>query len=499
MPKRPLGLGFINKFDDYLLRNKPDTWTTRIHLVVYYTVFAAIVLSLICFVIPDNPLRQSLVGYWIMAQSVLVIVAIIFWIVYLVRFNNFKSYGLTHGGDRVKTYFFFFIGMVLMCSTCFIPPVVESYKTMIRYSPSQIVEDMDKMNVLLARLMKDENPAEITVDTIYVIDPNSTYQPTISGSGGYQWNDSLGAYTKEPIHLSRQELKYTLTNEDSVLWLNNNKLIRYQVTTLQFVQNWDISEKASTKPLRSFDIYNQVYYNDNPVDLQKLQKEFFDVSEKYRDPYNEDDYWNYSTDPAAIAAAKYKTAQVSGGISNIVSRYYRWDTEEMIIAYHSIYYVAMFLGLCLFVFRHSTMRTFFLSILAGVLLAIITGIFAAFLHFNEKGIFITSLVYFALFFIFAVTTVQWKVRSVFTGMALNLAVVCTPFIPVICTVLYYEIIKRNYYDSYAYGYYGGDPYDYKTEQLHIYISEVFGFIILLVLIETVYKWMYRKWYAAPEE
>jgi len=500
MPKRPLGLGFINKLDDYLLRNKPDTWTTRIHLVLYYTILYACALSIICFIIPDNPLKQSIVGYWIMAQSVLVIVAIVFWIVYLVRFNNFKSFGLTHGGDRLKTYFFFFIGMVFMISTCFIPPVIETYKTMIHYSPSQIVEDMDNMNVLLARLTKEDSRAEITIDTIYIIGPNSSYTPHSSGSGSYIWNDSLGAYIKEPIYLSREELKYTLTEEDSVLWLNNNKLVRYQVTNLQFIQNWDVTKNIDVKPMTSFDIYNRVYHNNNPADVQKLEKEFFDLSEKYRDPSNtEDDYWNYTMDPSAAAAAKFRTGQVSKGISNISQRYYRWDDWQMNAAYHTIYYVAMFIGLCLFIFRHSTMRTFFLSILTGILLVIITAIFGAFLEFTQKGAIILMLVYYAFFFIFAVSTVQWKVRSVFTGIALNLAVICTPFIPLLCLVLYHVINRVAYYNNYynTYSYNGG--YDRETENLHYYISEAFGFIILLILIETVYKWMYRKWYAAPEE
>lgn len=500
MPKRPLALGIVNKLDDYLLRNKPDTWTTRIHLVIYYSILYTLALCVICFMIPDNPLRSSIVGYWIMAQSVLVIVAIVFWIVYLVRFNNFKSYGLTHGGDRVKTYFFFFIGMVFMISTCFIPPIIETYKTMIRYSPSQIVEDMDEMNILLARLTKEETRAEVTIDTIYILDPNSPYAPYSSGSGSIIWNDSVGAYIKESMYLSREELKYQLAEDDSVLWINNNKLVRFQVSNLQFISSWDITENEDMKPMSSFEIYNRVYYNDKPEDIQKLEKEFFDVSEKYRDPANAgDDYWNYSIDPSSVAAAKYRTGQVSSGISNVSTRYYRWDEWEMVAAYHTIYYVAMFIGLCLFIFRHSTMRTFFLSILAAILLAIITAIFGALLNFEVEGAIISVLVYFAFFLIFAISTVQWKVRSVFTGMALNLAVICTPFIPFLCVALYYEIHRADYYTSYYYSNNNYDTFDRDTERLHYYISEAFGFIILLVLIETVYKWMYRRWYAAPEE
>lgn len=501
MPKRPLAPRFITRIDDYLLKNKPDTWTTRIHLVLYYTLLYSLGLSVICFVVPDNPLRESMFPYWIMAQSVLVLVAIIFWIVYLVRFNTFKSFGITHGGDRLKTYALFFISLIVMCSTCFIPPVIETYKTMIRYSPSQIAEDMNDMNVLLARITKDENPAEITIDTIYVLDANSTYYPNSSGTGSYTWNDSLGAYIKEPIYLSRDELKWTLTEEDSVLWINNNKLVRYQVTNLQFVSSYRMSEDADFHLLTNFEIYDRVYKIDKPVDVQLLEREFNEISQKYRDPNNDyDDYWNYSVDPSSLAYSKYKITQVSNGIGNIATRYYRWDDAELEITFHVIYYLGMFIGLCLFIFRHSTMRTFFLSILAGVLLAIITGIFAAFFEFEEQGLIVTALTYFLFFFVFAVSTVQWKVRSVFTGMALNLTVICTPFIPLLCTLWYYARHPNEDYNYYLInGYYNADLYDSDTVHLHYQIAELFGFIILLVLIETLYKWMYRKWYAAPEE
>lgn len=149
MPKRPLAPRFITRLDDYLLKNRPDTWTTRVHLVIYYTLLYSLVLSLMCFLVPDNPLRESYIGFWITSQTVLVIVAIILWIVYLVRFNAFKNYGITYGGDRLKTYFTYFIVIIFMTGTVLIPPVIETAKTMIHYSPKQIVEDMDKMNVLL--------------------------------------------------------------------------------------------------------------------------------------------------------------------------------------------------------------------------------------------------------------------------------------------------------------------------------------------------------------
>lgn len=500
MPKRPLAPRFINHLDDYLLKNRPDTWTTRIHLVIYYWLIFSLGLSLICFFIPDNPLRNSNVEFWVMATTVLIIVAIVLWIIYLVRFNTFKSFGTVAVGDRIKNYFFFFISLVLICSTAWIPPVMETYKTMIRYSPSQVVDDMNDMNVLIARLMKNESPAEVTVDSIFIID-YSTYIPS-NPSGSYNWDDSLNAYVKTPIYLSRDELKWTLTQQDSVVWITNDKLLRFQVTNLQFISNYQIEQDAEVHMLTSFEIYNKVYNSNSSDDVQKLERDYFAIAGKYIDPRNNyDDYWNYSTDPSSIAAYKYKTGNVATGISNICERLYRWEDDELVAAFHVIYYISMFLGLCLFIFRHSTIRTFFLSVLTGVLLAILTGIFAAFLDFREEGLIIIALIYFAFFLVFSLSTIQTRVRSVFTGIALNLAVVCTPFIPFLCVLLYYQFHQYDYMsDPYFYTY-DNDLYQqyHDREMLHYQIAEGAGFIVLLVMIETVYKWMFRKWYAAPEE
>ena len=163
----------------------------------------------------------------------------------------------------------------------------------------------------------------------------------------------------------------------------------------------------------------------------------------------------------------------------------------------------MFLSLCIFVFRHSTIRTFFLSILAAILIAILSGVVMALFNFRESAILLTMIVYFIFFLVFAITTIGRKVRSVFTGIALNLAVILTPFFPLMCVGTYYEHYEHRYYDYdyYAYGVY--DPYyvpiDRSQELLHYQLAEIFGFVILLILIETAYKWMFRKWYASPEE
>ena len=253
--------------------------------------------------------------------------------------------------------------------------------------------------------------------------------------------------------------------------------------------------------LSSFEIYNEVYRSNASYDLQKLQREYFEIANEYIDPENDySGYWNYGTDVSSIASYKYKTNAVTSGIDNICQRLYRYDDDDLLWFFHSIYYAALFISLCVYIFRHSTTRTFFLSVLTGIILAILTGIIAIFADLREEGLLIISLVYFVFFLIFSLSTMGFRTRSVFTGIALNLAVICTPFIPFICVLLYYQFNKLDYYYD-PYFYYDSDLYnEYREREVLLYqLSEIAGFCVLLIMLETVYKWMFRKWYAAPEE
>jgi len=502
MPKRPLAPAFINKLDDYLLENRPDTWSTRIHLIIYYWLLFSLALGGLSFIVPDNPLERSTIEYWIAAQTILVIVALVVWLVFLLRFNTFKSFGTVYHGDRIKTFFFFFLTMVLFVSTVFIAPMAETYKTMIRYSTNQVSDDMNRMNLALASILKKDYPAEITVDTIYILDYSTFVPPTTSDV--YTFDDSTGTYIKEPLYLSREELRWTIGEEDSIVWVSNDKLIRYMVSNLQFVSDYNIKQHSNVKILRNFDIYNTVYGSSVPVDKAQMERDFYAIAEKYRTPgYTDGDYWMYSNGtPQEIAVGKYGVYEINYAIGNVGDRLFRFEEMEFGIILRIIFYVSLFVALLIYAFRHSTIRTFFLTFLFAILLAIISGIVMAMLRFDEWAAMLTVAVYYSFFFIFAIATIRQKVRSVFSGIALNMTLVLTPFIPVLLVAAYYIFQARNsIYDDMAnivnQNYM--QPPDRSSELLHTALAEVFGFVILLILIETVFKWMYRTWYAAPEE
>ena len=83
--------GFLKRADQKLLLNKPGIWSTRTHLVVYYGILFLFVLTVICFLEPNDPRDYSTAGAWIGFVSIISGIGFIIWMIYLLRFNVFKK------------------------------------------------------------------------------------------------------------------------------------------------------------------------------------------------------------------------------------------------------------------------------------------------------------------------------------------------------------------------------------------------------------------------
>ena len=88
-----------------------------------------------------------------------------------------------------------------------------------------------------------------------------------------------------------------------------------------------------------------------------------------------------------------------------------------------------------------------------------------------------------------------KNRNVVSGIALNLAVFITPIMPLIVTAAYYSALHKKYdyinrWESYS--------YFFKNEEYHYFLAEIGGFVLLFLLLATLYQKAYRKWFSQPE-
>jgi hypothetical protein len=248
--------------------------------------------------------------------------------------------------------------------------------------------------------------------------------------------------------------------------------------------------------LGSADIYHLVIKNYKKPDKAVLLKRMEALKTKYavNSPYYYGYYNtieqndNYST----IINKKYDLIRAGNGIDNAVRKKHAW-VNAWHIYLRVFYYITLLLTMLVFIFRHSTVKTFFLSVLTAVLLAIITGLLTLVSQGDEVTALSFMIVYYVLFAILGLSIFKTRIRSAIQGIGLNLFLYATPFVPLIFVALN----EARYYNRYAYEI--NETRDPVQTALYFLIAEIAGSVILIILIQPLFKKLYRKWYSAPEE
>ncbi|CAN5343094.1 hypothetical protein BH09BAC5_BH09BAC5_13840 [soil metagenome] len=480
MNKRPLAPKFLNKLDNYLLLNRPDTWSVRFHLVLYYFLLFSIVFAGICFVIPTDHRQNSFYGLWSGSAGVLALIGFIVWLVYLFRFNVFKQFGKVFPGDRIKTFVLYFFILVMMIVVIYIPPVVECIRADQAYATEELAIDLNRVNELVTSLERDQIPGEWQPDTLIRVNH-------------VDYSSSAQAYSDGLQYVDTADYRIKIQQADSVKHIRDGVSIIYEFFNLRFVNEYRITDHAKAHFKTTKELYYTCYLNNSinvssaRNELQQLINKYNTGDRNYYDAINTSDIINHVHE-------KYNLYNVNSGFDHIADRKYRLQYTVYSDYIRTTYYFALVLSLLVFIFRHSTTKTFFLSLLFGVVLAILSGLFVAVLHLREGGILYLMLFYFVSFVTISIAMFKAKRRTIISGVALNAFTLMTPFVPMICVALYYYAIRESYYSDLPY-----QTQFYANRAIHFFYSEIGGAFILLLFIETVFKKMYRAWFAAPEE
>jgi hypothetical protein len=485
MSKRPLAPPLLNKLDDHLLVNRPDTWSTRIHLVLYYGFLFLLAFGTVCFFVPNDPRVRSNWELWTFATVILSTIAFIIWLVYLFRFNVFKQYGKVHIGDRLKTFLIYYFIIALIIFPSFMPRLIESFRADQEFSSQELVNDIDRMNILISEVEHDRIPTGWYSDTFQIVNDFYHQGPVM---------ESEMPRNYKYAHIDSIQLRNRKEGGDSINRVNDSIYVVSTFFNLKFISVYSINEYSGLQTKTKLDIYNAVF--KRPASINKNAA--FAALEVLLDKYSNPDYHEYyyrGTDYNLTSEIqeKYHIEKVISGIDNIATRKYylsyRHYQETILI----MCYATLVLTLLVFIFRHSTVKTFFLSLLLGIILAIISGLIVAITRMRGEGFMKMILVYYALFAVVALFAFIRKHRSVINGIALNIFVFTTAFVPIICTSLYYTAVRKVHYDN------GDYNFELPNEQLHYTIAHIGGIVLLLILVETLFKRLYRIWYASPEE
>lgn len=508
--KRPLAPGFINNLDEYLLLNKPDTWSARAHLVLYYGLLFMAALTAICFVMPNDPREESIVFIWCVLVGLLSLIGFILWLIYLLRFNVFKRYGVVSAGDRVKTFLLYFLSIGIMVAAVYIPLIVETARANNAYTETEITKDINDMNVAICRLCYDSLPHKWKKQSYIVRDsvPGSTRysddevnMDTIAEVVATAAENVVSPKENGISIIDTAELNRKLRYADSSQKINDSTYYLYECPQYKFVYSnraW-VDSGAEFKSITLFDKVIRNYIVPGKEEKKKITDSLVRLVKKYT--ADTSDKWSYmydgysmNTNYEAAIKSTYHLYGVTRSIMNIQEKKYRWNDRGLTGALKSFYYITLILTLLVYVFRHTTVRTFFLTLLSSILLLVLTSLFSAFFNIGSTTGWIIFISYYALFFLLSLMAINNNKRKLVTGIALNLTVSVTAFIPMVVVSLYYSILRQqsDYKDLYTEEF-------HEHQRLHFLYAEIIGAVLLLVLVETLFKFLYRKWYAAPEQ
>jgi hypothetical protein len=114
---------------------------------------------------------------------------------------------------------------------------------------------------------------------------------------------------------------------------------------------------------------------------------------------------------------------------------------------------------------------------------------------DEVSVLSFMIVYYVLFAILGLSVFRTGIRNAVQGIGLNLFLFATPFVPLIFMALNEAI----YYKRSSYPINDFPEREPALTALYFLIAEIAGSVILVILIQPLFKKLYRKWYSAPEE
>lgn len=492
MPNRPMIPSFLQKLDNWLLRHQPTIWQTRIHLALYYLLLTGVVVTAICYVSFSDARREMEIGGWITFTVLVSILGLVFWLIYLLRFNVFKRFGQWKPWDALVSFIAYFVIAAGLVFLNFIPPLVQTFRANQQYSDAEIIKDINDINVNACLLEYDILPLEWQPDTCMVSN-------TINRSEDAEARGPLQTVYNNYRIIDTADLHNRMKTTDSVVKLNNELYVFFTPADYQFIRFYRSRWEDSKEILSSADIYRK-YLKTRPdfnrselVGRMTELKDKWALYDRYKYYYGYD-YDKTSTNYTNRIKEKYDLSRLETGIDAALDKKFRFDRDEGLF-WRFLFYPALFIALLLFILRNSTVRTFFLTLLTVVLLMIFTGLLMISLRSNEETNFLGTLIlYYLVFGGIAFSISSSGRRSAIQGIGLNLFFFMTPFVPLILTAYIIQSTKWDREYPYAYRHTWGG----LTETELMQFAEIGGVVLILLAIQFLFRKLYRKSFALPE-
>jgi hypothetical protein len=441
---------------------------------------------------------------WILFTVVISILALVFWLIYLLRFNVFKRYGLITPIGRLKVFLLYFVSVSAIVLFSYVEPYVETIRANNNFGNDEIVNDINTINLNICQLEYDSLTHDWRRDTTVVVkkrhsssDGEVVMADTAATVNSSTTTDTVVLQPHPPYPIiDTAELHSKQAKGDSLIKLTDSLYIILTCPDYIFLTEYDVDKFSNAKLFSSADIYKKILQHYRTPDKTFVTTQLMRLITKYSNPnwhtYNYD-YENPSYQQRV--EKRYSLNPAENGIKNITERKYRWKEPQTGWIIRLFFYFTFVITLLIFIFRHTTTKTFFLSLLAAVLISILTSLFMAFASFSETGFLGIIIFYFFVFLAVSLVSLSGRVRSVVAGICINLFTLLAGFIPLVVVGLYYV---EDYYDRYNNYQVRTDKY-YEIKQIAFLCAEIAGPVLLLILIPTLIQKLYRNWYALPQE
>lgn len=490
---RPMVPSFLQKLDNWLLRHQPTIWQTRIHLALWYILLTGILLTALCYVSFNDARRDTEIGGWITFTVLISILGLVFWLIYLLRFNVFKRFGQWKPLDALVSFVLYFIVSAGLVGLNFIPPLVQTFRANQQYSDAEIIKDINDLNINACLLEYDILPLDWSSDTCIVT-------LTFDRSADAEATRPLETIYNNYRITDTTELRRRLETADSVVKLNPELYVFFSPADYRFIHFYRSRWENSNEILSSAEIYRKYLRTKPDINRTELLARMNELKDKWavndqRSYYYGYDYDNSSTTYTNRIMSKYDLRRIDDGIDTALDKKFRFDREEGLF-WRFFFYPAFFLALLIFIFRNSTVRTFFLTLLTVVLLMIFTGLLMVGLRNPEETSLLGILIFYYLVFLGIGLSINSSGRrSAIQGIGLNLFFFMTPFLPLLLIAYYIQSTRWDRY--YPYNHRENWPGGLSESDLFL-IAELGGLVLGLLMIQFLFRKLYRKWYALPE-
>lgn len=507
--KRILAPAFLHKLDHWLLIHKPAVWSARTHLVWWYGLLFLGVLIGIGFMAPNDPRNDSSVEVFGTLMSMVSIIGLVFWLIFMFRFNVFKRFGIQSKTEGVTSFLLYFLAAFLLCFLPFSPSLIETYRANRSYTDKEVINDVNTVNRSIAKLWHSKLQYQWQVSKYRL----ARYDSAKNLIGPDEELDIAEPVDTMPIKHFNQEPepeKWTVLDSasfysnrqiaDSIIMINDSAFKSYKCPDYEFLSPWGLNNiYVSDSLVSSLDIYREIISQPAPTDTLAISKELYKIIDKYTVGKNFKYYYESNTTigigvdtPNYIRIKKmYRLEALDDSINNILQRMHRWDDSGTQIFLRMMIYFAFCISLLLFMFRYSSARTFFLTLLSSVLLLIFTLLMAATSGNSAGGILTILLLYYGAAFVLALSINSASTRTAAAGIGLNIFTGITPFLPMIIYGLIYDVVSemKNYEETHW----------YANSDTYFLYSELAGVALFLLLLQLFIKKSYRKWVALPDE